>query len=178
MLKKSITYVDFNGKTVTDEFHFHISKAELVEMEASRRGGLAEHLQRIVESEDGAQIIGEFKNLIAKSIGKVSDDGKRFMKSYEITQEFMETNAYSELFMELATNADAAAEFVNGIIPEGLGEQVAEIGAVPEPPQRKREHVEGERPQQEEKVISKADAEAMDKDELLQKMKDGWGIQT
>jgi len=142
VLKKNVTYTDFNGQTVTEEFRFHLSKAELVEMEAERRGGLAAYLQRIVETNDGAAIINAFKDLLQRSVGRVSQDGRRFIKNPEIVDDFMESPAYSVLFMELATKADAAAEFVNGIIPEGLGEEVAEIGAVAGTPQRERDTAE------------------------------------
>ena len=83
MLKKSITYEDFNGNEVTEEFAFHLSKADLIEMEAERRGGLAAYLQHIIDSNDGAAIINAFKDLLLRSIGKVSEDGKRFVKSEE-----------------------------------------------------------------------------------------------
>ena len=177
MLKKSITYEDFNGNEVTEEFAFHLSKAELIEMEAERRGGLAAYLQHIVDSNDGAAIINAFKDLLLRSIGKVSEDGKRFVKSEEIRNDFMQSPAYSEMFMELATDAGAAAEFVNAIIPKGLGDQVAEIGAVPEPPQRKREDVE-RTPVKEPKFLTQAEARELSGDELIEKMKDGWSIQT
>ena len=175
MLKKSVTYEDFNGNQVTEEFAFHLSKAELIEMEAERRGGLGAYLQHIVDSNDGAAIIGAFKDLLLRSIGKVSADGKRFEKNAEIQDDFMQSPAYSELFMQLATDAAASAEFVNGIIPKGLGDDVAEIGSVAQPPQRTREDVERGKP---EKVLTKADAEKMDQAELIEKMKDGWTIQT
>jgi hypothetical protein len=119
VLKKSITYEDFNGVTQTEDFHFHLSQAELVEMEATTRGGLGNYLNRIIETNDGAAIIHEFKRLIDLSIGQVSDDGKRFVKNEEIRQTFRESPAYSVLFMELATDAEKSAEFVTGIIPKG-----------------------------------------------------------
>jgi hypothetical protein len=107
----------------------------------------------------------------------VSEDGKRFIKGEAIQQEFMQSPAYSELFMELATDAGAAAEFVNGIIPKGLPEQVAEIGAVPSAPaQRKRTDVE--RTPVPDKVITKSEVEKMDKAELLSRMEDGYVIES
>jgi len=177
VLKKSVTYEDFNGNEVTEEFAFHLSKAELVEMEAERRGGLAAYLQHIVDSNDGAAIINAFKDLLTRSIGKVSEDGKRFVKTPEIQEDFMASPAYSELFMALATDAEDAATFVNGIIPQGLGDQVAEIGAIPQPPQRKREDVE-RTPVKEPKFLTQAEARELSGDELIEKMKDGWSIQT
>lgn len=129
MLKKSITYTDFNGDEVTEDFFFHLSKADLVEMEVAHKGGLAKHLQEVVQSEDGRTIINEFKNLITSSYGVKSDDGKRFIKSKIVTDEFLQTEAYSTLFLELCTDAGAAAEFVNGMLPTGLADDVAKISA-------------------------------------------------
>jgi hypothetical protein len=96
---------------------FNLTKAELMEMEMSTTGGLAEMIQRIVDAKDAPAIIKIFKELVLKAYGEKSADGKRFMKSEEISNGFAQTEAYSVLFMELATNADAASVFVNGIIP-------------------------------------------------------------
>jgi len=120
MLKKAIRYIDYNDVERTEEFYFNLSKAELAEMELSTKGGYAEMLKRIVEAEDAPTVIAEFKDLILKSYGKKSDDGKRFIKSKELSEEFSQTEAYSELFMELAVDADAASAFVNGVIPAQL----------------------------------------------------------
>lgn len=117
MLKKTITYVDYNGAERTEDFYFNLSKAEVMEMEMSTSGGLAEMIKKIVASQDAPAIIKIFKDLILKSYGEKSPDGKRFIKSEEIATSFSQTEAYSQLFMELATNADEAAKFVNGIIP-------------------------------------------------------------
>jgi hypothetical protein len=129
VLKKTITYEDFNGETVSEDFFFHLSKAELVELEMSHEGGLSEALQRIVEAEDAKSIIKEFKNIILGSYGKKSPDGRRFIKNQELRDEFESSEAYSTLFMELVTDADAAAEFVNGVIPKGLAEEAAKVAA-------------------------------------------------
>lgn len=117
MLKKTITYTDYNGSERTEDFYFNLSKAELMEMELSTTGGLAETIQRIVKAQDAPAIIKIFKDLVLKAYGEKSPDGKRFIKSKELADSFAQTEAYSDLFMELATNADAAAEFVNGIVP-------------------------------------------------------------
>ena len=114
MLKKTITYVDYNGAERTEDFYFNLSKAEVMEMEMSTSGGLAEMIKKIVAAQDAPAII---KDLILKAYGEKSPDGKRFIKSEEIATSFSQTEAYSQLFMELATNADEAAKFVNGIIP-------------------------------------------------------------
>lgn len=117
MLKKTITYVDYNGAERTEDFYFNLSKAEVMEMEMSTSGGLAEMIKKIVAAQDAPAIIKIFKDLILKAYGEKSSDGKRFIKSEEIATSFSQTEAYSQLFMELATNADEAAKFVNGIIP-------------------------------------------------------------
>lgn len=123
MLKKTITYPDYNGLDRTEDFYFNLTKAEIMEMELSTTGGLSEMISRIVAAKDAPAIIKVFKELILKAYGQKSPDGKRFVKSAELSEEFAQTEAYSILFMELATDADAAAKFVNAIVP--AGEQVA-----------------------------------------------------
>ncbi|MBF1041161.1 MAG: hypothetical protein HXK92_05880 [Lachnospiraceae bacterium] len=117
MLKKTITYMDYNGSERTEDFYFNLSKAEAMEMEMSTTGGLTETIRRIVSANDTPAIIKIFKEIILKAYGEKSPDGKRFVKSEELSKAFSETEAYSQLFMELATDADAAAKFVNGIVP-------------------------------------------------------------
>ena len=118
MLKKTITYTDYNGLERTEDFYFNLTKAEIMEMELSTTGGLSETINKIVSSKDAPAIIKIFKDLVLKAYGEKSPDGKRFMKSEEIATAFAQTEAYSQLFMELATDADAAAKFVNGIVPK------------------------------------------------------------
>lgn len=117
MLKKTITYTDYNQAERTEDFYFNLTKAEVMEMEMSTSGGLAEMIKKIVAAKDAPAIIKVFKDLILKAYGEKSPDGKRFIKSEEIATAFAQTEAYSQLFMELATDPDKAAEFVNGIIP-------------------------------------------------------------
>lgn len=118
MLKKTITYTDYNDQEVTEDFYFNLTKAELLDMEMTTAGGMAEMIDSIVKAKDTVSIVNVFKELIRKSYGKKSPDGKRFMKSEELFREFSETEAYSQIYMELATDADAAAAFVNGVIPK------------------------------------------------------------
>lgn len=118
MLKKTITYTDYNGNERTEDFYFNLTKAEIMEMEMSTTGGLAEMIKRIVAAQDAPAIIKVFKELILKAYGEKSPDGKKFIKSEELSNSFAQTEAYSQLFMDLATNADAAADFVNGITPK------------------------------------------------------------
>jgi hypothetical protein len=129
VLKKTITYEDFNGETKTEDFFFHLSKAELVELELSHEGGLSASLQRIIDAEDGKGIVQEFKNIILSAYGKKSDDGRRFIKNQQIREEFESTEAYSALFMELVTNTDAAVDFINGVIPAGMAEEAAALAS-------------------------------------------------
>ena len=117
MLKKTITYTDYNGTERKEDFYFNLSKAEVMEMEMSTSGGLAQMINKIIETQDSPAIIKIFKDLILKAYGEKSPDGKRFIKSAELSEAFAQTEAYSNLFMELATDADAAAKFVNGITP-------------------------------------------------------------
>lgn len=123
MLKKTITYRDYNDNERTEDFYFNLTKAEIMEMEMSTSGGLAEMIQRVVASQDAPTIVKIFKDLVLRSYGQKSLDGKRFVKSEELKEEFAQTEAYSILFMELATDADAAAKFVNGIVPADLAKQ-------------------------------------------------------
>lgn len=127
MLKKTMTYNDYNGTERTEDLYFNLSKAEIMEMELSTTGGLAEQIRKIVSAQDVPAIIKIFKELILKSYGVKSPDGKRFIKSEELATEFSQTEAYSQLFMELSTDADAAAAFVNGIVPADVGKQVASL---------------------------------------------------
>ena len=126
MLKKTITYTDYNGSERTEDFYFNLTKAEIMEMEMGTTGGLAEMITRIVAAQDQPAIIKIFKDMILKAYGEKSADGKRFVKSDEIAAGFAQTEAYSIMFMELATDADAAAKFVNGIVPADMAQQVSE----------------------------------------------------
>jgi len=118
MLKKTITYTDYDGNNRTEDFYFNLSKAEVTEMEYSVDGGLTKMLKRIVDTNDLKRIIEMFKDLVLRAYGEKSADGRRFIKSQALRDEFSQTEAYSNLFMELAMNADSAAEFVNGITPQ------------------------------------------------------------
>lgn len=125
MIKETITYTDFNGVTRTEDFYFHLNKAEVTKMEMGVKGGLAEKIKRIVAAEDTPAIIEVFEDLIKKSYGVKTLDGKGFRKTQEALDEFMATEAYSELFMKLATDDEAAARFINGVVPADLSKQIA-----------------------------------------------------
>ena len=117
MHKETVTYTDYKGNERTEDFFFNLSKAELMEMELSTTGGLAEMITNIVAAQDGPAIIKIFKDLVLKSYGEKSADGRRFIKNDEMATAFSQTEAYSEIFMKLATDADAASKFVNEIVP-------------------------------------------------------------
>ena len=121
MLKKTITYTDYNGVERTEDFYFNLSRAELAEMELSVDGGLTEMINKIIAAQDTPSLVKIFKDLVLKAYGEKSLDGKRFVKvdetGYKLSNNFAQTEAYSILFMELATNADAAAKFFEGIVP-------------------------------------------------------------
>lgn len=126
MLKRTITYTDYNGVERTEDFYFNLSKAEIMEMELSTEGGMADMISKIVSAQDTPSIIKIFKDLLLKAYGEKSPDGKRFIKSKELSDSFSQTEAYSILFMELATDADAASKFVNGIIPSDVAKAASE----------------------------------------------------
>lgn len=129
MLKKTIKYTNYNGVELTEDFYFNLTKAEIMEMELGTSGGLAEMINRIVAAQDAPAIIAVFKDLILKAYGEKSADGKYFRKSREISEAFAQTEAYSILFMELATDADAAAKFINGIVPAQDKQAIAAMNA-------------------------------------------------
>lgn len=125
MLKKTITFEDLDGNPITEDFYFNISKADLAEMEFSQKGGMQDHLNAIVKAEDGKEIMRIFKEIIAMAVGKRSEDGRRFIKTEDIRDEFLQTDAYSVLFMELVTDAGKGAEFITAIMPGDLAAKVA-----------------------------------------------------
>ena len=126
MLKKTITYTDYDGVERTEDFYFNFTEAELMEWQLVTNGGLTNYVQKIVDAKDQPRLITLFKELLLKAYGVKSDDGRRFIKSEKISEEFSQNPAYSILYMELVTDDKLAADFVNGIIPAKLSEQVAE----------------------------------------------------
>lgn len=141
MLKKTIKYTDFNGNEVTEDFYFNLTKAEVAEMElgASRldadgniKGGMQDLLAEIVASGSGQRIMDTFKEILARSYGMRSEDGKRFIKSKDLFEEFTQSAAYSEFFMELITDADAASSFIKAVMPADLA--VESDKPKPQPP--------------------------------------------
>lgn len=124
MLKKVIKYTDYNGVEREEEKYFNFNKAELMEMELTTVGGLSGLIEKIIKTKDYPSLVKMFKGLILDSYGEKSADGVQFEKSESIRKRFEQSEAYSELFMELATNSESAANFINGIIPKDLRDQV------------------------------------------------------
>lgn len=124
MLKETRTYTDYNGKERTEDFYFNLSKSELAEKHLSTDKGLAELLQDIIDSDDHKLIVETFKEIILKAYGEKSEDGRRFIKSEELSKAFSETPVYDELFMELSTDSDKAAKFIHGILPADWQNQI------------------------------------------------------
>lgn len=122
MLKKTITYTDYNGHQRTEDFYFNLSKAELVELELSASGGLTVMMDRIIAAEDNPTLFKIFKDLVLKAYGVKSDDGRKFIKNQAVRDDFAQTEAYSVLVMELVSDAEKAAEFFNAIIPQDPGD--------------------------------------------------------
>lgn len=135
MLKREITYEDFNGEKQTETFYFNISKSELIELEVDVQGGFGKYLQNIVEAEDQRRLVHEFKRIVLMAYGQKSADGKQFVKSDAMRQAFAQTAAYQTLFMELATDDKAATAFIKGVIPSDVvpPEQDKPVGPPPIP---------------------------------------------
>lgn len=129
MIKKTITYKDLNGKERTETFYFHYFESEIMDMEMSEEGGLAERIQRIIDAKDQASLLKVIKKFVIDAYGVKSDDGRRFNKSQEVKDAFVECPAYSKIYMELLTNDELAAEFVNKVVPEDMADQLAAIVA-------------------------------------------------
>ena len=126
MLKKTITYIDYDGVERTEDFYFNLSKAELTDMQLSTEGGLLTIIKKIVNEKNTPELIRLFKKIILAAYGKKSDDGRRFTKNDEIREDFMSTEAYSIIYMELVSDPDKASEFVNGILPADLAAKANE----------------------------------------------------
>lgn len=120
MVKKTVTYTDYNGVERTEDFYFNLTEAEASEMELSVDGGLSNMIEGVIKAKSVPAIVKIFKELLLKSYGEKSADGRRFIKSQELSTAFSQTEAYSILFMELGSNADKASEFVNAIIPSSI----------------------------------------------------------
>lgn len=124
MYKKTITYTDYNDVEQTEDFYFNLNKAELMQIQLKNNGTLQAKLERLMNTRETSEIAQIFQDIIDMSYGVKSDDGKRFIKNQEVLDAFKQTEAYSELYVELTTNTDAAVEFITGIIPAKIAEQL------------------------------------------------------
>lgn len=118
MLKLTRKYTDYNGVEREEDFHFNLTKAEILDMEVSIPGGMSGLIERLTKSQDTQATIEIFKTIIKKAYGVKSEDGRRFRKTPELLQEFMETEAYSDLYYELLADPQKAADFIKQIIPQ------------------------------------------------------------
>lgn len=136
MIKKTIKYTDYNGVERTEDYYFNLNKAEVIEMEVSVEGGYSELIDRIIKTNDNREIVNVLKTIILKSYGEKSIDGKRFMKVDDngnpLYRKFEDTEAFVELYMELANNAKEAAEFINAVIPNMGNDKLVENDKVVE----------------------------------------------
>lgn len=126
MLKKSITYTDYDGNERTEDFYFNLSEVELTKMEFATSGGLENSINKIVDSKDVDAMLKMIEKLILASYGEKSEDGRRFNKSSDISEGFMQTEAYNKLFMELIRDENSARNFVRGILPANIARRVEE----------------------------------------------------
>lgn len=124
MIKKTVTYNDYNGVERTEDFYFNLTKAELMEMELGLSGGLSEAVSKVIKAKDTPSLIKVFKDLVMKAYGVKSPDGRRFIKNDEVREDFAQTEAYSIIFIELATEDKAASDFIKGIMPSDLADKI------------------------------------------------------
>lgn len=137
MVKKTVTYTDYNGVERTEDFYFNLTEAEASEMELSVEGGLSNMIDGVIKAKNVPAVVKIFKDLLLRSYGEKSADGRRFIKSSELSTEFSQTEAYSILFMEIGSDPEKAADFMNAIMPQSLrakAEEEPNIKKLPEKP--------------------------------------------
>ena len=144
MIKKTITYEDFNGGKQTEDVYFHLSKTELIDLEYSFEGGLTEILPELIKDKNIPKILELFKSIILKSYGKRSEDGRTFIKNEEEAQEFLKSPVFDALFMELLSSPETATAFIGGIIPKDLSRNIGPGNFDPELPWANREPTDEE----------------------------------
>ena len=120
MYVREMEYTDFNGVTRKEKFYFNLTKAEILELELGKAGGLTEYIRKIIEAQDTPTIMSLFKTLLLKSYGVKSDDGRRFIKNDQVREDFEQTQAFSDLYMLLALDDEEASKFVNAIVPADM----------------------------------------------------------
>lgn len=132
MLRKEVEYKDFDGNDRKDVLWFHLNEVEITEMDLETSGGLVKYMESIIDKNDVNQLITIFKDLLIRSYGERSMDGKHFYKDDKIRNEFVSSAAYPVLYMEMVSDADKAVEFINGIVPSNIREQMTKIENTPE----------------------------------------------
>lgn len=125
MYKETVKYIDYNGVERTEDVYFNLSKAEIMEMQLSTVGGFDTMINKLIKAQDQPTLVKVFKDIILRSYGVPSPDGRRFVKTKELAEEFTQTEAYSDLYMKFITDSEAAAKFINGIMPKSLIEQMS-----------------------------------------------------
>lgn len=136
MLKKTITFDDLEGNEVKKDFYFNLGVDELTELEVEYPKGLSEHIKKVIKQDDRKELMKLFKLLIRKSYGIKHEDGLRFVKSEDVSDSFMQTNAYGELLLELSTSPDAAGNFFNGVLPAKVLKKLSEKTSDEKPPEK------------------------------------------
>lgn len=124
MLKKTITYTDYDGMERTEDFWFNLSKTELTKLDAELPGGVLGVLRKIIDKKDRKALVDFIETLILRSYGEKTLDGKRFVKTPEMAEEFMQTPAYDELFMNILSDTDSQTNFINGVIPQSMAKEI------------------------------------------------------
>lgn len=124
MLKKTITYTDYDGMERTEDFWFNLSKTELTKLDAELPGGVLGVLRKIIDKKDRKALVDFIETLILRSYGEKTFDGKRFVKTPEMAEEFMQTPAYDELFMSILSDTDSQTSFINGVIPQSMAKEI------------------------------------------------------
>lgn len=130
MLKKTMTTVDFGGTERTEDYYFNLTRAEIMEMELTTEGGLVQMINRITAAQSQLELAKLFKQIICKSYGVLSPDGRKFIKNDAVLADFMSTQAYSDLYYKLVSNGEAAAAFFEGILPEDMNEETKKAAPV------------------------------------------------
>lgn len=124
MLKKTITYTDYDGVARTEDFWFNLSKTELTKLDAELPGGVLGVLRKIIDKKDRKALVDFIETLILRSYGEKTLDGKRFVKTIDMAEEFMQTPAYDELFMSILSDTDSQTSFINGVIPQSMAKEI------------------------------------------------------
>ena len=117
---KEVTYTDYFGNQRTEKCHFQLSESELTELAYSVKGGFIAAMTRMIDDRNEPELVENYKKLLLLAYGEISPDGRRFMKSEELSREFSQTPMYDKIFMELTTSETALSDFVRNVIPQNL----------------------------------------------------------